>query len=447
MKLFRLNKKGVALLVVLTAIAALTTMAISFSYNTNVSYHLAVNEQNRLKSYYLAKSAYNFMLLELKFDRVFRQAVQSQNLGQYLGGNAQLPLCQQFPMSTGLIRAVFTGGGLPGMGGGEEGGAGPPAAEGGEAAEGEAALEKMRKGTSISEEKSAAEFLDFEGDFDAECIDESTKIDLNSFAGLKATAAAEGASPLDQYKIFLLKFLSRPQFELLFREDDLRIPDVVGNIADWIDKDAGGNKGAARAVYEGAGIPYAARNGKLLTLLEAYLIDGVMDDWFAPLMDMFTIYGDGRINVCTASLDVVEGLIHRYVDSTPSLPPLRLEDPVEMKKLTDAVLMQCSSGATGDQLKAQISSGLDAAIGAVSSGTPVQPPAAPGQPAPGQAPGAAPGGPPQYTGFAAYLNTASRYFTLKLAGQIHDTTTRIKVVIDIKDNDPKKWKLLYWKVY
>ena len=51
------------------------------------------------------------------------------------------------------------------------------------------------------------------------------------------------------------------------------------------------------------------------------------------------------------------------------------------------------------------------------------------------------------TGFAAYISTEPRYFTLKLAGQVGDTLVRIRAVVDVKETDPKKWKLLYWKVY
>ncbi len=429
-------------MLVLSAIVLMTAMGVEFAYNTNVSYHLARNDLDRLRAHYLAKSAFNFMLLELKFDKTFRQVVQQQNLGEFLGANAQLPLCQQFPMSTGLIRAVFSGGGLPGMEGEAQGEGEVEAAEAPpEGGEGQS-LEEMRKGASFGQEKTAEEFLSFEGDFDGECSDESTKIDLNAFAGLSTQAAEGSVSPFDQYKQFLFRFLSRPQYEDLFKAADVRVLDVVTNIGDWIDSNAeinpsgGGGGGAERSLYDRAELPYQPRNGKLLTLMEAYLIDGVVDDWFGPLMDQFTVYGDGKINVCTASIDVVESLIRRYVESTPSLPPLRLEDPQEMGRLVQAIIDTCATGATGDQLKSQINAALNAAIGAVSSGSPAQPTE------PGQTPAS-----PANTGFAAYVSTETRFFGLSLAGQSGETTVRIKAVMDLKEKDPKKWKLLYWRVY
>lgn len=427
-------------MLVLSAIVMLTTMLVEFAYNTNVHYHLALNERDRLQAYYMARSAYNFMLLELKFDRMFRQIVQSQNLSQYLGDTAKLPLCQQFPMSTGLIRTVFTGGGLAGLmgGGGEQGATGEDAEKAAEE------IEDLRRDVSVSQEKEAAEFLKFEGDFDGECIDEGTKINLNAFSGLRRTPVEEGGiSPFDQYKQFLNAFLMKPEFELLFKESDVKQSDVTNNIADWIDPDTeinelgGGGGGAERSLYDKSGVGYSIRNGKLLTLIEAYLIDGVVDDWFAPLEDDFTIYGDGKINICSTGQDVVESLIKRYVTSTPGLPPVRLDDPDELARLVKAVTDVCAGTGTGETMISEIANSLTAAINA-QAGQPTEPEQQP------QATGTSGA---QDTGFASYITMDSRYFTLKLAGQVMDTTVRVRAVIDVKEQDPKKWKLLYWRVY
>lgn len=425
MKRILRSKKGVALMLVLAALVLMTTMGVEFAYNTNVNYHLALSERDRLKSYYLAKSAYNFMLLELKFDRVFRRVVQSQNLGQFLGANAQLPLCQQFPLSTGLIRAVFTGGGLEGLMG----------AEGEE--EGEE-MEELRRDVTLGEAKGAEEFLEFEGDFDGECIDENTKINLNGFWGLRHSPEPEGGmSQVDQYKQFLFRFMARPEFELLFEKADVRVTDAITNIGDWVDTNAeinefGGRSGGfERSLYDKAEVQYQIRNGKMMTLMEAYLIEGVADDWFALMMDYFTVYGDAKISVCTASPDVVESLIRRYVDTTPNLPPLRLEDPDEMIRLTGAVAEACASGVIGDQLAQGIAQALNTAIGSISEEWSETQPSGAGA----------------EQGFAALVSTLPRFFTLKLAGQTLDNTVRIKAVVDVKEANPKKWKLLYWRVY
>ncbi|MFA5812382.1 MAG: hypothetical protein WC956_08655, partial [bacterium] len=287
-------------------------------------------------------------------------------------------------------------------------------------------------------------------DFDGECIDEGTKINFNGFAGLSQTPGAENApSAFDQYKQFLFRFMSETKFKPLFEGTNLRVTDIVTNIGDWVDGNnevnefEGKTGGAEVSLYQRAQAPYEVKNGKLTTLLEVYLIDGVRDEWFEPLMDYFTVYGDATVNVCSASQEVLEGLIRRYVDATPNLPPLRLEDPEEMGRLTKAVTDTCAGGATGDQLKQQVAQALNAAIGTVAGteGAAATPPAAGTQP-PGTAAAGAAG-----SGFAAYISTEPRFFTLKLAGQVGETTVRIKAALDVKDADPKKWKLLYWKVY
>ncbi len=430
------NKKGVALMLVLSAIVVLSTVLVEFAYNTNVNYNLAMNERDRLQSYYLAKSAYSFMLLELKFDRMFRQIVQSQNLAQYLGGAANMPLCQQFPLSTGLIRAVFTGGGLEGLMGGAGGEEGDT--EGGEESQIEDKIESLQRGASVSAEKMASEFLEFEGDFDGECIDEGTKINLNGFAGLSKTSAGDGKpSPFDEYKQYLYKFLSDKKYESLFEDSELQISQIVDNIGDWIDTDAeinemsGRSGGAERSIYDRLGVPYQARNSKLITLFESYLIDGVTDLWFPELQDNFTVYGDGKINPCTAPREIVESLIVRYISSTPDLPPVRTNDIDEMNRLYDSINTACADGGIGDQAASRIADALDRAIRGTTDedqGT-------------GQTGGQ--GG----STFASYLTSSSRFFTLKLAGQAGDTTVRIRAVLDVENQDPKKWKILYWRIY
>lgn len=425
-------------MLVLSALVILTSLLVEFAYNTNVNYSLAQNERDRLKAYYLAKSAYNFMLLELKFDKQFQSIVQSQNLGQYLGDNAQMPLCQQFPLSTSLIRTVFTGGGIEGlMGGGTKG----EGTEGGEEQVSEE-VEQMQKDVSVTQEKSAEEFLAFEGDFDGECVNEGTKINLNTFAGLSHVALDEGGvSPFDQYKRFLYKFLSNENYVDLFKNADVTVSDVVDNIGDWIDPDvemnklSGGTGGAERSLYDRLGVGYRVRNGKLLTLIEAYLIDGVKDDWFEPMEQDFTVYGDGKINICTASKDVVDAMIYSFVESTPGLPTVRLDNKDEMEKFEKAVDDACAMGVPSDQLGATVE---DALKKAATGGVAPEGEAAttPGQTTAGQS-----------QGFASTIGAESRFFNLKLTGQVMDVMVRVNAVLDVKDQDPKKWKLLYWRVY
>ncbi len=407
------NEKGIALILVLSSITILTTMAVEFAYNTNVNYHLARNAVDRLKAIYLAKSAYNFMRVELKFDRVFRQIVQSQNLGQFLGANASLPLCQQFPLSTGLIRAVFMGG---------EGGMALP--------------EEMQGMISMAAQSEAEEFLNFQGDFDAQCVDESVKINFNQFYGLNpGQRVGEGYNPYDKLKIDLAKFMARKQYEDLFENADVKVGNVVRNIADWIDSNemineiGGAEAGPEMILYERLENRYPIKNSKLSTLDETFLIAGVVDEWFAPMKNLFTIYGAGTINVCNAEELIVREVIRRYVEDNQDLPPVQLDDPETMEKLVAAVYDGCAMGGIGNQQKQQIASSLNAALGALGETE--------------QTGGAA----STNSGFASLISTEPSIFSLKLTGSVGDVSVVIDAVLDVKDANPKRWKLLYWRMY
>jgi general secretion pathway protein K len=424
------NQSGVALMIVLSAMVFLTAMAAEFAYNTNVNYNLALNERDRLKAEYLAMSAYQFMLVEMKFDKVFRKVVEQQNLGQFLTGSSGLPLCQQFPLSTQLIRAVFLGvGGEEGMEGAAE----------------SILPEELTEMISISQREGAEQFLDFVGDFEGECIDENSKINLNAFAAWRPDKMVTGKlNEYDQYKEFLVKFFSKPEYEELFEKADVKPQDVVRNIADWIDtneriNEPGGVMGGPEdSLYERAEAQYPLKNGKFTTPDEIFLVEGVLDDWFFHFKDRFTIYGDEKVDVCSAESDVVAALIIRYLESKPDAPPLNLGDEETMQKLLDSVANGCMMGGTGDQLKRNISQSLDNAVAEL-SGREVPLPGTPGA-QPAQTGSAS-------TGFGQFISTSSNVFTLKMVGIVGDIAVTIRATINVKDKNPKNWKILYWRVY
>ena len=416
-------------MLVLSALVVLTTMAAEFAYNTNVNYHLALNERDRLKAQCLAMSAYRFLLVELKFDKAFRSVVQQQNLGEFLQGSANLPLCQQFPLSTQLVRAVFLGGE------GEEGEEGAPSI----------LPDEMKEMISISQREGAEDFLGFEGDFEGECINEGSKINLNSFALWKPDKIIEGKlNEYDKFKEFLTRFLSQPAYEELFEKADVEPRDVVRNIADWVDtneriNETGGVMGGPEdSIYERQEVSYPIKNSKFTTPDEIYLVEGVLDDWFFPLRDRFTIYGDGKVDVCAAQSDIVAAVIRRYLENEPDPPSLNLGDQETMDKLVASVADGCAMGGAGDQLKKNISQALETAIAELTGVAIPQPESGPGRRG-RQTPTA--------TGFTQYISTENRFFNLKLTGMVGDVAVTIRTVIDVKEKDPKKWKVLYWRMY
>ncbi|MBI4126132.1 MAG: general secretion pathway protein GspK [Deltaproteobacteria bacterium] len=412
------NERGMALILVLSAITILSVAAVEFAYNTNVAYQLAVGEKNRLQATYLARSAFEFMRLELKYDRVFRQIVQQQGLGQMLGDTAQMPLCQQFPLSTGLVRMVFLGGGV----------------------EGEAIPEDVKRMVSMSEEEQASSFLDFEGDFDATCIDEATKFNLNTFSTMNPdqTAAEGQLNSYWQYRLALVQFLKNPKYAALFELADVTPEDAVRNIADWIDpndmidESPGRTGGPEGSLYERAGMTYQVKNGKLLSLAEAYQIVGVSDDWYSELKNNFTVYGDGKVNICSSERPVIEAVIRRYVGSMTNPPPIRLEDPEVMDRLVQAVGTGCQTAAGGDQQVQAVSASLTAALNPATEGG-----------TQGQVGGR--GGVDR--GLQQLITGSTRFFTLTMTGQVDQTTVKMTAVVDTQNANATQWPVLYWKVY
>ena len=89
--------RGVALILVLTTIAILTSIGVDFSYGSRVSLRLAENSRDELRAYYLAKSAVNLSRLLLYFQRqidltggaMARQLLPGLQPGQTPGATAQ----------------------------------------------------------------------------------------------------------------------------------------------------------------------------------------------------------------------------------------------------------------------------------------------------------------------------------------------------------------------
>ena len=63
------QSRGVALILVLTTIAILTSIGVDFSYQSRVSLRLAENLRDETRAFYLAKSAVNLSRLLLHFQK------------------------------------------------------------------------------------------------------------------------------------------------------------------------------------------------------------------------------------------------------------------------------------------------------------------------------------------------------------------------------------------
>ncbi|MFC2140140.1 general secretion pathway protein GspK [Candidatus Auribacterota bacterium] len=125
-----------------------------------------------------------------------------------------------------------------------------------------------------------------ENDFLLGAVDEQSKINLNK-ASVKVLEA-------------LLE---------LIEEDK----EIATNILDWIDKDSkAGNQGegfgAEDGFYEGLGKRYPCKNKPIEILEELLMIKDISQDIYTRIKNYLTIYGDGLININTASGLVLKAL-------------------------------------------------------------------------------------------------------------------------------------------
>lgn len=400
--------KGIAIMLVLSAIMILSMIALEFVYGTNINYRLALNEKERLQAFYLAESSLNLMKLEIALDKQARAVIAGSPLSQYVSLGGSAPLCQQLPLSTSVIKAFFIGGQIPGE-------------EGEEAGE----TEEPAGAPTIFETERATEFLSFDGDFDGSCEDETSKLNLNFFSTMdpmQKTLAA-GPNQYDAHKIVLANFLKNERFNKLFEGvPPEKIEEIVRNVADWVDKDSqindmgGLTRGEEEGIYKD---PPQVKNAKFLSLDEVYLVEGVEDDWFEPIEGMFTVYGGNRVNVCQAADEVLWALIFSYAGQRGDVPPIDPRNEEMREKLIGTVRMSCEASSPQ---ASQIGADLDQALGV-----------APGQPA-----GA---------GFANMITTEPQFYSLKLTGQVGNTVVNIKTVLDTRDPSPRRWKTVYYKIY
>jgi hypothetical protein len=224
------------------------------------------------------------------------------------------------------------------------------------------------------------------------------------------------------------------------KPDDIK--NAVRNMADWVDKNdqinemSGATGGPETSLYPSEpGAQHRVKNGRMLSLDDVFLVKGVLDDWFEPLRDRFTVFGDGKVNICLADSSVVLALIARYVASNQKFSTVDLTKPEMKTKLTTAVSLDCKSA------KPEITK-ISQDIDTVLSGGSLAP-QQPQSPAP-QTPQPSASGAP--SNFSQMITTDSRWYELKSTGQVGDVMVHLTQVWDTKDANPKQWKLVYSKL-
>jgi general secretion pathway protein K len=169
---------------------------------------------------------------------------------------------------------------------------------------------------------------DDEGRFKVTIEDEAAKIPINKLI----TGDKEKKVDL----------MVRAQLERLFELLELD-PELIDPVIDWLDPDNNPQPfGAEDAYYQSLPSPYPCKNGPLDTLEELLLVKGMTKEILygteetKGLIHFLTLYSEGKVNINTASVEVLESLSDK-IDSVAAqaIVDYRQKNPFQEIKYDD----------------------------------------------------------------------------------------------------------------
>lgn len=315
----RSARRGVAIVLVLSAITILTVMLAEFQDETSAEFGAALSQRDALKAEYAAKSAVRLSQLLIAAE----PSIRADLAVLFLATGAPPPQMPVWEYADSVLGAFNDD-------------------SGGEAFSGLA-------GVNLAEGKN----LGLEGaGFEVKIVDEDSKININ--------AGARGSS-IGQIRLGnqLLGLIGPAQYNPMFeqRDHEGQFSDryaVCSAIIDWADPDLEtavcDNTGQAQqnasedSYYQLLKKPYPRKNAAYDSLEELHLVRGVSDDFWATFVEpdpdkpdkrLVTVYGSEKININTANPQTVLALVCAYaVEGTQVCV-----NPIESAKLLSALEM------------------------------------------------------------------------------------------------------------
>lgn len=300
----RRSRAGVALLMAITSILLLTVLVTEIAYAATVRAQLAVHQRDEVKAEALAYTGVQLYRLILVASKQLGNNPMFQSFSASMGINLGDALWQMVPMiNSGLLRMVFVSDGSVDEDDMEE-----FEEQGGLTDE---ELEESRESSGTKRN-----FLDFDGDFFAELIDEDSRIYVGQIQATNYAELLENRTALELYGL-----MSGQENDQFFYEIDMDRWELIGNLADWVDQD--GDRlfqgGSEENLYNRLESPYLPKNAPFDTLREIRLVDGWnRDDIWEKYGEQLTIYGGGKVNINTASNEVLFALLKAHLEPTPS---------------------------------------------------------------------------------------------------------------------------------
>jgi type II secretory pathway component PulK len=393
------RRSGVAILMVLATLMVLVVVTSELTYGARVRFLVAAHHQERVQSYWLARSGFNLYRIVL---------VANKELGRQAQGSSFLPaeiqamigdaLWQMIPsISTGMLRMLLGAGGdvddiaEEDMEAFQQTGRAPADPE---------AEEQVGRFSDRS-------FLDFDGDYNAEVQDHESKINLNAFAVDTSPTVTESALGKA-----LFAMMSGPENDQWFYERGIDRWEIISNLKDWVDADnvrSGLMGGYEDNLYNRLTPPYLTKNAPFDSLAEVALVDGWQGEVYDRYIDQLTVFGagDGKVNYKTAEDLVIYASLAECLEGV-YFPDMFVQT---LERLSEQDLLFIPSMMKPKQY-------VDALV---TAGVPLNAACA-----------------------AAKLTEDSKTFTITSTGMVGNSSVTVTAVLDFTNST--EGDLLYWRV-
>lgn len=290
--------RGVALIVALVTIAVLAAAVTEYAYSSRVNLKMSVNAKDKVKSYFLARSAVNLSRLLLNFQYALQNEADEAENNATAGGSCNAGMISvamrrsnfQMYQYMDLLMRPFNSG----------------------------SLETPVGGINLNQ-AGVEGFGEVQGTFDVDIEPESGKFNVNRFAKQKIKQ-----EDLEEF----CGLVSDSNYTDVFRKDDendqvLDRYRMLKYIADYIDLNETelplteyctleeGGSGPESANYDNFDLDIEPRNAKLVHISELYQVYGVSDPFMRAFEDKLTVYPVGKPNANMATFPVFYSILCR----------------------------------------------------------------------------------------------------------------------------------------
>lgn len=284
----RRHPRGIALILALVTIALVSASVVEFTYETRVNLALASNTRDRVKSYFLARSAVNLTKLLLYFQFALTQESRAteDDMGRLINRAIRRSNFQMYQYVDLLMKPFNSG-----------------------------RIETPVGGIDL-QDTGVEGFGNFTGEFTVKVTPESGRINVNEFA--KPKFDEKDLTPLCA---MLADERYDPLFELKDDSGELMTRRrVLANVVDFIDPDSqalaltelctvesAGGGGDERRPYERKskrGSRMRPRDAKITHVEDLYQVHGMNAGLMDVLRDQLTVYNVGKPNANVATAPV-----------------------------------------------------------------------------------------------------------------------------------------------